>query len=210
MSRYIFYLINILFCIQLQAQDSLNFFINQNYIEKLHKGSLLVRLESKEKKIRFFENEMTLKDCNDKCKKEFSMQIQSIKEERDKFNLQFIESFKKYFTFCPVYFYYDKDHQDLVNSKFRKDLFLNQNLQYTTITSINMDSILILKKDLSPNSENEGWMFQTVEGITLKDGFPYVIENDYKTIFNWLSSKDHVKLNCDYMVRKLNKKLVTY
>jgi hypothetical protein len=179
-------------------------------IAKLHKGNLLVRLESKENKIRFFENEMTLKDCNDKCKQELSMQIEDVKTERDKFNLQFMESFQNYFTFCPVYFYYDKDHQDLLNSKFKGNLYLDRNLNYTTINSINKDSILILKKDLSPYSENEAWLFQTSEGITLKDGFPYVIENDYKTIFNWLSSKDHVKLNCDYMVRKLNKKLNNY
>lgn len=210
MSRYNFYLINILFCIQLQAQDSLNFFINQSYIEKLHKGTLLVRLESKEKKIGFLNSAIMAKDCNQNCKEKIHHQIDEIVLERDRFNLQFIKSFKFHFSFCPVYFYYDKDHPDLVKDSFKGNFYLDENLKQIRIDTLQKDSLFIFKKDITPYSENEGWLIQTADGYTLKNGFPFISENNFRTIWNRIISSNHLNKNCDYMVMKLNKNLFEY
>jgi hypothetical protein len=210
MPAYYFYFINILFCFHLKAQVNPNNFTNEINIAKLSKGNLLVRLESKENKINFLQKQITAKDCNDKCKARLERQIQEIRVARDSFNRQWINSFKAYFTFCPVYFYYDKDHEELKKSKFKGNFFVDENLNVININRINQDSILILKKDITPNSENEGWLFQTIDGVTLQDGFPYITVNNSKTIFNWISSSNHKKLNSDYLIQKLNTDLYAY
>ncbi len=210
MSRYNFYLINILFCISLQAQDAPDYFINEISIEKLYKGNLLVRLESKEKKIQFLNTARNANNCNQKCKQKLQDQVDEIIQTRDRFNLQFMKSFEIYFSFCPIYFYYDKDHQNLVNAKFIGNFFLDKKLQTIRIDTFQKDSIFILKKDITPNSENEGWLIQTSDGYTLKNGFPFVSENNFTTIWHRITSSDHLIKNCDYMVTELNKKLYEY
>lgn len=210
MSRYNFYLINILFCIQLQAQQAPDYFINETSIENLYKGNLMVRLESKDKKIRFINEAMNSSECDQKCKNKLQLKIDELIKERDRFNLQFMKSFEIYFSFCPVYFYYDIDHQELVKSNFNGNFFLDKKLQHFKIDTFHQDSNFILKKDITPNSENEGWLIQTSNGYTLKNGFPFVSENNFKTIWNWITSTDHVAKNCDYMVKELNKKLYEF
>ena len=96
MSRYNFYIINILFCIHLQAQEPTDLFLNESSIQKLSKGNLLVRLESKDKKIQFLTKEMNAKDCNTKCRNKLEGEIDAIIQARDLYNLAFIESFKKF------------------------------------------------------------------------------------------------------------------
>jgi hypothetical protein len=210
MSRYYFYIINILFCINLQAQEVSDLFLNESSKELLHKGKLLVRLESKDKKIQFLTKEMNTHDCNTKCRKRLEDQINDIIHTRDTFNVQFMESFKNYFKFCPVYFYYDKNHQELIDAQFKGNYFLDEKLNTINITTINKDSILILKHDLTPESENEGWLFQTTDGITLRNGFPFINEHNSVTLLNSIVNKDHQKLNCDYLIKRLNRELYAY
>lgn len=210
MTRYIFYFINILFSICLQAQSSGDLFINDQAILVLRKGNLLVRLESKENKINFLENELNKNDCDAKCKTKIREELNEIFSDRDTFNSQFIRSFKQYFKFCPVYFYYDKDHQQLQNSNFKGTYFLDANLATISNNDFLADSILILKKDLTPNSENEGWLFQNAQGKTLRSGFPFISQNNFTTMMNRISYSNHIKQNCNYMVKKLNKKLFSF
>ncbi len=210
MLRHYFYIINILFSIGVQAQVASKPFLLENSIELLKNGSLLVRLPSEEKKISFFENQKQLKDCDQKCQKKMEKEILEISTFRDTFNTLFIKSFNRYFKFCPVYFYYDKDHDILKNSNYQESLYLDENLNYKSILKIQKDSLLILKKDRTPNSENEGWLFQTTDGKKLPDNFPYITQNNFTTLLNRISYKNHVKENCKYMVKKLNKQLYSY
>lgn len=210
MLRHYFYFINILFSIGVLAQGGSKTFLHENSIQLLSNGSLLVRLPSEEKKISFFENQKKIKDCDSKCQKKMDEEILEITSQRDTFNSLFIKSFKRYFKFCPVYFYYDKDHDVLQNADYVLSLYLDENLNYKSIPFIHKDSLLILKKDRTPNSENEGWLFQTMDGKTLHNDFPYITQNNFTTLMNRLSYKNHVKENCKYMVKKLNKQLYSY
>ncbi len=210
MARYIFYLINILFCICLQAQSSGELFDHDQAIINLRKTHLLVRLESKDHKIKFLQKELEKKNCDEKCRSSIEEQIQDIIASRDTFNIQFIRSFKQYFKFCPVYFYYDKDHEQLLQSEFNGSHFLDATLAYISVRSKSKDSILILKKDITPNSENEGWLFQTVDGKTFRHGFPFISQNNFTTMMNRIAYSNHIMQNCNYMVKKLNKKLFSY
>lgn len=207
MRSYCFYIVNILLSIGLQAQNSKEIIFHETALQNLRKGNLLVRLESKENKIQHLKKELENKDCTAKCSLRIEKQIEDIIQDRNAFNSQFINSFQTFFTFCPVYFYYDKDHQKLENDQFKGNYYLDEKLNIISVSSINEDSILILKKDNTTNSENEGWLFQTAKGMTLKNGFPYIDENNITTLFNRLSSSDHLRQNCNYRVKKLNSSL---
>jgi hypothetical protein len=210
MPRYIYYIINILCCLNIQAQQTSDAIINAQSIKQLRKGYLLVRLESKENKINFLEQQMKHKDCDEKCKTKKEEELKDIRQTRDSFNIEFIKALKSNFRFSRVFFYYDKDHQKLADAQYKGNLFLDEHLNYTTINSINIDSMLILKKGLTPNSENTGWLFQTKEGHTLTKGFPYISENKFKTLLNEISSSDHLQRNCEYIANTLNEKLYKY
>ncbi len=210
MPRYIFYFINILFSICLQAQSSGDLFDANQAILSLKSGHLLVRLEARENKINFLQKELNHTSCNEKCKEKIQSQLNNLLSDRDTFNKQLIRSFKLYFKFCPVFFYYDKDHQALLDSDWKGPYFLDGNLSALALPSIQTDSFLILKKDITPNSENEGWLFQTAQGKTFRNNFPYISENNFTTMMNRISYSNHIKQNCNYMVKKLNKKLFSY
>lgn len=212
MSKAIYYIINILIINLSLAQESSvhpQNILNAESIEKLKSGRLLVRLESRENKIEFLQKQLNATNCDASCRKRIGDELNNEITDRDSFNLNFIKAFRKYFIFCPVYFYYDKDHQSLLQSNWHGKYYLDDQLQLTDL-AFHHDSLMILKKEFTPNSENEGWLFQTVNGITLKNGFPYINENNFKTFLTRITYADHDRKNCEYLVRKLNKNLFRY
>lgn len=192
------------------AQPASNPFLYEESIRLLKKGYLLVRIESFDKKVQHYERVKNQDSCNDKCQEKIQKNINDILKERDNFNIEYIKAFKKLFNFCPVSFYYDKDHTMFVEKEFSILKIVDEQLNTKEINCSSKDSFLILKKDHTPQSENEGWLFQTKDGITLGAGFPYVNSNNAKTLMNYFSSKNHLKKNCEHMVRKLNKELHKY
>ena len=149
-------------------------------------------------------------DCKSKCKEKIEKQILQLTLDRDAFNTEFIKAFKNNFKFCPVFFYYDKDQIALAQTNYSRIYFLDSTQNNKFLANIPKDSLLILKKDETPNSSNEGWLFQTADGVLLQNGFPYITVNNFKTLMNRLASTDHQKKNCIYLVKKLNKNLHQY
>ncbi|MBK9722785.1 MAG: hypothetical protein IPO78_14400 [Saprospiraceae bacterium] len=210
MNQLHFYIINILLCFQLQAQVAQNKMINETPIRILKSGVLLVRLESMENKIQHLIKASLQEDCKSKCKEKIEKQILQLTLDRDAFNTEFIKAFKNNFKFCPVFFYYDKDQIALAQTNYSRIYFLDSTQNNKFVANIPKDSLLILKKDETPNSSNEGWLFQTADGVLLQNGFPYITVNNFKTLMNRLASTDHQKKNCIYLVKKLNKNLHQY
>lgn len=194
----------------IRGQSEVNPFINEESIRKLKSGYLLVRLESFEKKIQHYELAKDRASCDENCRKKIQDKVNEIQKDRDHFNIEFIHAFKKRFDFCPVKFYYDKDHTSFSDSGFSNIILLDDSLNTLNTVWTAVDSFLILKKDHTPQSENEGWLFQTKEGTTLDSGFPFISSNNAKTLMNYFSMSNHIKKNCDHLVRKMNKELHKY
>ncbi len=194
----------------LAAQEAQNPFLEEEAIRKLKSGTLLVRLESLEKKLQFLERSMEHAECDASCKKKIQEDIEEVRLARNQFNKEFITAFRTYFSFCKVYFYYDNQHSVLLQKRFADFSFIGDSLNELPPTTVSKDSILILKKDLTPDAENEGWLFQTTDGFTMKSKFPFITENNAKTLINRLASSDYLKKNCRYMVKKLNKDLFKF
>lgn len=192
------------------GQSDINPFINEESIRKLKSGYVLVRLESFEKKIQHYELAMSQSSCNEKCRERIQDKIDEILKNRDHFNIEFIKAFNKRFDFCKVLFYYDKDHTRLADNGFSTLVLVDDSLNTFETNWTAVDSFLIFKKGHTPQSENEGWLFQTKDGSTLDSGFPYISSNDAKTLMTYFSSSNHIKKNCDHMVRKINKELHKY
>ncbi len=194
----------------LRAQEAQNPFLEEEAIRKLKSGIILVRLESMDKKLQFLERSMENKECNESCKKKIQKDIEEVRLARDQFNKTFIWAFRTYFSFSKVLFYYDNQHSTLQQKRFTQFQFTGDSLELLPPATVHKDSLLILKKDITPDSENEGWLFQTSEGFTLKSKFPFITENNAKTLINRLASSDYLKKNCRYMVKKLNKDLFKF
>lgn len=179
-------------------------------IRQLKKGSLLVRLESKDKKMKFLRQIMEQSKCDADCQADKQRELDEVLRTSNDFNLAFIQAFHNHFKFCRVHFYYDKDHAALKSSAWSAPLFLDDSLRYITKEISTNQSTYVLYKDVTPESEAEGWMIQDLNGESLGKGFPFVIQNNAKTLMTYFSSSDHLRKNCNYLVKKLNKDLQKY
>ncbi len=179
-------------------------------IQHLKGGTLLVRLESKEKKLNYLRQSLLNPDCDARCRSKKEEEIQEIDQSAKRFNQTFIQAFRKHFNFCDLLFYYDKDHHALKSAGWVGNYFLTDQLSNQTARPLNPDSCYILYKDLTPESQAEGWLVQTPDGQFLGKGFPFIIENNAKTLMNYFASSDHLTKNCNYMVRKFNKQLYKF
>jgi hypothetical protein len=204
MTRYFYYIINIFVVTLLKSQSPEDLLINQITLTKLEHGSLLVLLESKENTIQFLQNQQSLKNCDEKCRSDIQKQIDEITNERDEFNKAFIQSFKLYFKFCPVDFIYDKDLETLRKQNYNSSLYIDENLLAVNSNHIHKDSLVILKKDFTPHSDKSGWLFQTIDGYVLKNGFPYVIENSFRTLMTRFAHSHPENAVSKYYVQKLD------
>lgn len=194
----------------LSAQNIQDPLANQMAIRNMKTSSVLVRLESFDKKLQYIKQSIQSEKCNEACKAKKNKEIEEILKSRDQFNRAFIEAFRKYYQFSKVYFYYDKDHHELRQNKFEGTLFIDDSLQYCSGGPFPTDSVYILGKGKTPESEAEGWIFQYPDGIAMQKGFPFITQNNAKTLITYFSSSDHLKKNCNYIVKKLNKDLFSY
>ncbi|MBK9109804.1 MAG: hypothetical protein IPM92_15890 [Saprospiraceae bacterium] len=194
----------------LPAQDISDQLINDPAIRKMKSGYILIRLESFDKKIQYIKQSLESEKCNLSCKEKKQKEIKEIEVARDQFNKAFIQAFRKYLSFSKISFYYDKNHQMLKQNQFSGTLFIDDSLLMTTGGPFPMDSLFILAKDKTPESESEGWLFQDSNGNPLRKGFPFITQHNLKTLVNYFSSSDHLKKNCTHMVKKLNKDLFNF
>jgi hypothetical protein len=194
----------------LSAQHIYDPLANQYAIRKMKSANVLVRLESFEKKLQYIKHFIDSEKCDSICKQKKNKEIEETLKSRDRFNRTFIESFRKHYQFSNVYFYYDKDHHILRQHKFEGEFYLDDSLKNISAGPFSMDSLFILGKGITPESEAEGWMFQNAEGTPMQKGFPFIIQNNAKTLITYFSSSDHVKKNCIHMVKKLNKDLFRF
>lgn len=91
--------------------------ITKVQINELKDGALLVRLKTKKNSIAALQ----------KIGKNEAAEKLELKQAA--YNLNIVTSFKKYFTFCPTYFFYSDYSTNIKEREFDKVLFLNEKLQ---------------------------------------------------------------------------------
>ncbi|MFK8037860.1 MAG: hypothetical protein AB8B74_06190 [Crocinitomicaceae bacterium] len=91
--------------------------ISQYYINYLRKGVLLVRLQTKSRKIAILERAGNLAAAD------------KVRNDQIKTNKSIIKAFKDGFSFCPVYFFYSHDSKHVKSYQLDSVDFLNEYLE---------------------------------------------------------------------------------
>ncbi len=88
------------------------------YINYLHNGALLVRLQTKSRKIAILERAGNVAAAN------------KVKNDQIKVNMSIVKAFNDAFTFCPVYFFYSEDSKYVKSYQLDSVKFLDNKLNY--------------------------------------------------------------------------------
>lgn len=91
------------------------------YIKFLQEGSLLVRLQTKSRKIEILKRAGNIAAA------------EKVAKDQLKINLSIVKAFNDAFTFCPVYFFYSNDSKLVMTHELDKVKFLDKNLKPKSI-----------------------------------------------------------------------------
>lgn len=94
-------------------QGKINKVKSYNQIKELKNGVLLVRLKTRKKSIAALEN------------KGNSEMAYALRAKQKMFNARLIESFRQYFTYCPVYFFYSDESKKVLEREFEAINFVS-------------------------------------------------------------------------------------
>ena len=94
-------------------QGKINKVKSYNQIKELKNGVLLVRLKTREKSIAALE------------KKGNSEMAYALRAKQKMFNARLVESFRQYFTYCPVYFFYSDESKKVLEREFEAINFVS-------------------------------------------------------------------------------------
>lgn len=125
--RHLFTLICIMMIGLIQAQNKTE---ACHHISELQQGTLLIRLESNQKKISAMEN-LIAQAKDSPLKGKTRKDLIALKNLTDENNQLMVEKFTSGYTYSRVLFIYDSDYKDLIEDKDHTK-FLNANLEYIT------------------------------------------------------------------------------
>jgi hypothetical protein len=149
-----------------------------NQIKELKKGILLVRLRTQENAIK------SLEKANNKAGAE------KIRAQQAQANKQLINAFQANFTFCPVYFFYSSETENVKNGN-TNGIFLDNNLNFDANIKLPEKSFFIAEvtnveqerpdpNDLNSNNNSEASFPALVMRDSLfnqlADPFPYFVK----------------------------------
>lgn len=156
-------------------------------INQLKNGALLVRLQTKNKSISALR-----KNGNDKL-------ADKIETEQKSRNMEIVSAFKAGFNFCPVYFFFSDDSQNIRERQFDKVVFLSKSLLPDTTIKFTKDHFLTAEFGTTDGDTSFGALIiKSDQLIQLKRPFPY-----YVRTFGSLP----IKRSAYKTVKKMNKKL---
>jgi hypothetical protein len=188
-------------------------------IDQLKNGALLVRLKTKTTTI----NALRKAGANARA--------EEIQRQQTEFNLNVIAAFRKNFNFCPIYFFYSDDSDNIRKKQFDQVTFLNDSLhadqaikfngkefltadfgtveqdtaKYFSHNSYEPDGNFSVKKEDhyngGPSFSYEGLIIRNDKFIQLRHPFPYFVRTRD-------SRPNKKKLN--RTVKTMNKKLTNF
>ena len=154
--------------------------IAKQHLQEMQGGFLLVRLDDKKTEIDYY-----LKYQNDD-------EAKRVKEKQEKINEQIRLAFTKYFTMCPVYFFYMSDTRNLLDKNY--EMMNITDALLLSVSSLDLSSgkfyvaeFGIANQDEVTNDENvndgvytermavSALVIRTSEMLELRDPFPYFV-----------------------------------
>lgn len=205
--RHIFILIFIVMINFLQAQSKTE---ACHHISELQEGTLLIRLESNQKKISAMEN-LIAEAKDSPLKGKTKKDLLELRTTTDDNNRLLVEGFSKAYNYSRVLFIYDSDYRDLLENK-NYDKFLNSNLEYITESFVPEQSYLarIGTTDVNGGGSTKSIVIADLNGNDLMKPFPNTLKYE-GGIFEALFSGDLQGVRrAERLSTKLQKKFVNH
>lgn len=150
------------------------------HLAEMQNGFLLVRLDDKKTEIDYYLKYQNVAEAD------------RIQEKQDKINAQIRLGFAKYFTMCPVYYFYMSDTRNLLDKKYSEVIVENGLGQKDTTVNLSTGKFYIAEfgianQDEVTNNENvndgvysermavSALVIRTGELLELRDPFPYFV-----------------------------------
>ncbi|MBT4727644.1 MAG: outer membrane beta-barrel protein [Bacteroidetes bacterium] len=141
-------------------------------IVELHEGALLVRLKTYQQIIQSLKKDGRHSEA------------ESMEYKRDEENREIMASFKKYYTFSPVYFFYSYDSEK-VRAGLLENIFLNESFQVDSSISCESKNIYLAEiaslqaDDVGKTSTGiESLLILDNQFVQLKRPFPFYVKRD--------------------------------
>lgn len=188
--------------------------IARQAIKDLKGGTLIIRLNSKRKKIEKLEELLGGADLEEKFRKRLSNELKKTIEERNHYNLSLSNAFDQYYSFSNIYYMYDSASISLRNGQ-RKGIFLDKKLEEDSDIEIPEGPFFVIKvgsTDLASTTGIQALVMMTAQLEDLARPFPYYVRlNSISRLFTRIfNHKNLVKKDAKEIVQRLNQNLLRY
>lgn len=184
-------------------------------IEVLKNGCLVVRLESKHRKLKEISRLVEEGDLSDKTRATLSEKLGKMKSERDEKNKLWMEHFGKHFNFSKVLFTYDTTSMQVLKNQGGKGSFLNAQLEIDPQANLGNSDFVLARFGTTDSQEGTGlsaMIFQNADFKDLTKPFPYYVKlTSFGYYFNKILAKNIAEPRMtEKVVKKANAKLKDY
>jgi len=179
-------------------------------LSQLKEGTLLIRLESNQKKITTMES-LLEKTSQSSLKDKTQFDLKELKAATLKNNRNLIKYFKKNYQFSNLLFIYDADYKDLIKNKNYSN-FLNEELQKGE-ASFDPNNTFLCRIGSTQVNEGTGaksLVFADLEGNDMTKPFPNTIKYEGGLIEILFSGDREEEKRAIRLSTKLQKKLERY
>ena len=144
-------------------------------IKELHKGAIIVRLKTNQRKIQLLEKTLASAGLKKNQRKRHQAILEGTIKVRDAFNHAIANMFMDSFSFCPVYLMYDTSSSSLKKG-LRKGIFLNQDKKIDA--SIQLNESFVFLVNYKKSSGEFPFDILRVQKLNerLEEPFPYFIQ----------------------------------
>lgn len=205
--RQIFTLICIVMINYLNAQSKTE---ACHHISELQKGTLLIRLESNQKKITAMES-LIAEAKDSPLKAKTREDLMELKNTTKKNNQLLIKGFTTAYNYSRVLFIYDADFKDLIENK-NYDKFLNTNLEYVSKSFVPEQSYLarIGTTDVNGGGAVKSLIIADLNGNDLMKPFPNTLKYEGGIFEALFSGEFQGERRATRLSNKLQKKFVSH
>jgi hypothetical protein len=173
----------------------------------LKNGFVVVRLHVNKRKMDYYEKQLQRTDLSKKEFDAFQRKYIEFKVERENYIRKTMFAFDNYLKFCPVYYYYDFDHNKIVDGILPSGIFINEDGHYDqNIIPPQKNYLIIARKESEATiSANSGLVVLDPSNLEIPKPFPQ--PKSIPSIFLWFSQNSPEYSESIYYDKALDKML---
>lgn len=188
--------------------------IARKAIQSLKNGTLVVRLKSKNNKIKKIEELLASNELKESTRARLRKELTSTIDQRNKYNTSLTNAFSNLYSFSNVYYMYDTASVSLKKG-VKSGIFLDKNLELDPSIKIPEGDFFIVKTGTTNSTSTTGIQALVIMDKNLKDlsrPFPYYVRiNSIARLFTRVfNHRNLVKKDSREVVQKLERKLRRY